>query len=166
MALKTKPREGADNIRLELSERSFYRFSLLAGQINKAIGRAYVRRYGRPAHGWRVLTVLGNFGPLSATEITHHNTLEIDKVTRIVDSLVEQGLVTRQQDSEDRRRVIVALTAKGKRIYVQIEEMIGQMEHEFLIVLSNQERETLYDILERLKQRGDRVFRPATRWAT
>ncbi|WJR75823.1 MarR family winged helix-turn-helix transcriptional regulator [Bradyrhizobium sp. NP1] len=166
MALKTKPREEADNIRLELAERSFYRFSLLAAQINRAIGRAYVQRYGRPAHGWRVLTVLGNFGPLSATEITHRNTLETDKVTRIVDSLVEQGLVTRQQDSEDRRRVIVALTAKGKRIYVQIEQMIGEMEHEFLIVLSNQEREMLYDILDRLKQRGDQVFRTVSRWAT
>ena len=165
MALKTKPREENDNIRFGMSERSFYRFSLLAGQINRAIERAYVQRYGRPAHGWRVLTVLGNFGALSATEITHHNTLEIDKVTRIVDSLVEQGLVTRQQDNEDRRKIIVALTAKGKRIYIQIEEMIGQMEHEFLIVLSNQEREILYDILDRLKQRGNQVFRTVSRWA-
>jgi DNA-binding MarR family transcriptional regulator len=164
MALKTKPRQETDNIRLNLSERSFYRFSLLAAQINRAIGRAYVQRHGRPAHGWRVLTVLGNFGPLSASDITHHNTLEIDKVTRIVDSLVEQGLVTRQQDSEDRRKVIVALTARGKRTYVQIEEMIGQMEHEFLIVLSSEEREMLYDILERLKQRGNEVFRAVSQW--
>src|ERR1700760_2127058 len=108
MALKTKPRQEADKLSPNLSGRSFYRFSLLAAQINRAIGRAYVQRYGRPAHGWRVLTVLGNFAPLSATEITSHNTLEIDKVTRIVDSLVEQGLATRNQDSEDRRKVIVA----------------------------------------------------------
>jgi DNA-binding MarR family transcriptional regulator len=90
--------------------------------------------------------------------------LEMDKITRIVDSLVEQELVTRQQDSADRRRVIVALSGKGKRINAQIEQMIIEMEREFLIVLSPSEREHLYEILDRLRVRGDQLFRVKQPW--
>ena len=88
----------------------------------------------------------------------------MDKITRIVDSLVEQGLATRQQDSADRRRVIVALSAKGRRINGQIEQMITEMEREFLIVLSSNEREHLYEMLDRLKTRGDQLFRVKQQW--
>lgn len=157
----TRParKDEADDIRLDLEQRSFYRFSLLATQINRAVAHAYVHHYGRPALGWKVITVLGHFGPQTATEIHSHTTLETDKITRIVDSLVDQGLATRQQDSDDRRKVIVSLTAKGRRTNVQIEQMIGEMEREFLIVLSTAERAFLYEILDRLKERGSQVFR-------
>ena len=167
MGLKSRriPLEGdGDNIRLDLEQRSFYRFSLLATQINRAIGRAYVQQYGRPANGWKVLTVLGRFGPQSASQINSHTTLEMDKITRIVDSLVEQGLVTRQQDNVDRRRVIVTLSTKGRRINAQIEQMITEMEREFLIVLSSSEREHLYEMLDRLRTRGDQLFRVKQQW--
>ena len=48
-----------NGIRLDLEQRSFYRFSVLATQINRAIAGAYVRKYGRPANGWKIITVLG-----------------------------------------------------------------------------------------------------------
>jgi DNA-binding MarR family transcriptional regulator len=138
--MRTKPKELAeatvsDGIRLELEQRTFYRFSLLAMQINRAVTQVYVPKYGRPANGWKVVTVLGRFGSLSPSQIRAHTTLEMDKITRIVDSLAKNGLATRQQDSADRRRFIVSLSAKGKRINAQIEEMIAAMEREFLIVL-------------------------------
>ena len=76
-------------IRIDLQHRSFYRLSLLATQINRAIANAYIKNFGRPAHAWKVLTVLGAFGPLSASQINSHTTLEMDKVSRIVDRLVE-----------------------------------------------------------------------------
>src|SRR5262245_18611174 len=91
-------------IRLDLEDRSFYRFSLLATQINRSVAAAYVQKFGRPVHGWKVITLLGRFGALTASQIAGHTTLEMDKVTRIVDSLVEQGVALRQQDKNDRRR--------------------------------------------------------------
>jgi DNA-binding MarR family transcriptional regulator len=158
-----KPSE-SDGIRLDLEQRSFYRFSVLAMQINRAVTQAYVQRYGRPANGWKVVTVLGRFGSLSASQIHAHTTLEMDKITRIVDSLVENGLALRQQDSADRRRVIVSLSAKGRRINSQIEDMIAAMEREFLIVLSRDERDTLYGLLDRLQSRGDQIFNAKQGW--
>ncbi|HYG99943.1 MAG TPA: MarR family transcriptional regulator [Terriglobales bacterium] len=43
-------------------------------------------------------------------QIQHHSTVEL------VDRLVNRGLVTRKRGSEDRRQVLVQLTAKGERL--------------------------------------------------
>jgi DNA-binding MarR family transcriptional regulator len=96
---------------------------------------------------------------LSASQIHAHTTLEADKITRIVDSLVEQGLATRRQDKADRRRVSVALSPKGKSVNAGIERMIGEMEQEFLAVLNRSERAMLYKLLDRLQARGQQIFK-------
>ena len=171
MAVKRKPtlvekravRDDA-GIRLDLEHRSFYRLSLLATQINRAIANAYVKNIGRPANAWKVVTVLGGFGAMSASQIHSHTTLEMDKVTRIVDSLVEQGLATRDQDKADRRRVTVALSTKGKKVNAQLEEMIVAMEYEFMVILNRGEREALYEFLDRLQSRADQVFGGKRHW--
>jgi DNA-binding MarR family transcriptional regulator len=151
-------------IRLDLKHRSFYRLSLLATQINRAIAGAYVKNIGRPANAWKVVTVLGGFGPMSASEIHAHTTLETDKVTRIVDSLVKQGIATRGQDRADRRKVTVALSAKGKKVNARLEEMIAAMEYEFMLTLDRKERDALYEFLDRLQARADQVFSGKRRW--
>jgi DNA-binding MarR family transcriptional regulator len=153
-------------IRLDLEHRSFYRLSLLATRINRAIASGYVKNFGRPAHAWKVVTVLGAFGPMSASEINAHTTLEMDKVTRIVDSLIEQGLATRNPDPKDRRKVVIALSARGKRVNAQLEQMIVEMEREFLIVLSRAERETFYNLLDRLQARANQAFGEKRVWKT
>jgi DNA-binding MarR family transcriptional regulator len=154
-----------DGIRVDLQHRSFYRLSLLATQINRSIANAYIKNFGRPAHAWKVLTVLGAFGPLSASQINSHTTLEMDKVSRIVDRLVEQGLATRVQDPNDRRRVVIALSARGKRANAQIEQMIADMEREFLIVLGPDQRESFYALLDRLQARANQIFAEKRLWS-
>jgi len=151
-------------IRLDLKHRTFYRMSLLATQINRAIADAYVSNFGRPAHAWKVITVLGAFGPLSASQINSHTTLEMDKITRIVDRLAEQGLATRNSDPGDGRRVVMALSARGKRVNAQIEQIIAEMEHEFMIVLPKNDREAFYALLDKLQARADHIFSKRKIW--
>lgn len=156
--MKAVMRSPSDGIRTDLAQRSFYRFSLLATMINRAVTRAYVQTYGRPANGWKVVTVLGRFGPLTASQIHDHTTLEMDKITRIVDDLVDRQIARRQRHKTDRRRVIVSLSGKGKRMNAKIEKTIAALEREFLIVLNRSEREALYGLLDRLQSRGSDIF--------
>jgi hypothetical protein len=60
--------------------------------------------------------------------------------------------------------VIVALSPKGKRVNAEIEKMIAEMEREFLIVLSKSDREVLYDLLDRLRVRGNEIFSVKQDW--
>jgi DNA-binding MarR family transcriptional regulator len=147
-----------NGIRLDLEQRSFYRFSVLATQINRAVTSAYIKQYGRPANGWKIITVLGRFGTQSVSEIHAHTTLEMDKVTRVIDALLIGGIAIREQDKADRRRVLVTLSPKGRRINAQIEDMIGRMEREFLIMLTPRERESLYNLLDKLQLRANQIF--------
>ena len=163
--MKAVMRSPSDGIRTDLAQRSFYRFSLLATMINRAVTRAYVQTYGRPANGWKVVTVLGRFGPLTASQIHDHTTLEMDKITRIVDDLVDRQIARRRRDKADRRRVIVSLSGKGKRMNAKIEKTIAALEREFLIVLNRSEREALYGLLDRLQSRGSDIFAVKHGWA-
>lgn len=47
-------------------------------------------------------------------QLRHHSTVEL------LDRLEARGLVRRQRSIEDRRRVLVALTAKGERVLAQL----------------------------------------------
>ena len=161
---KTAEVKFSGDIRLDLEHRSFYRLSLLATHINRAIANNYIKNFGRPAHAWKVMTVIGAFGKLSASQINFLTSLEMDKVTRVVDRLVEQGLVTRVQDPDDRRKVVVALSARGKKVNEQIESMIGSMEREFLTVLNRNEREVFYACLDKLQVRAEQVFAKGSVW--
>jgi len=155
---KNKPIAAPDDIRLDLEERSFYRFSILATQINRSVTRAYVKHYGPPANAWRILAVLNKFKSQSPSDLKHHTTLETDKITRIVDNLVERGFVLRKQDQLDRRRVVISLSAAGRRTTRHLEAIISKMEHEFLTALNAAERQRLYELLEKLKTRADQIF--------
>jgi DNA-binding MarR family transcriptional regulator len=152
------PAPEPDDIRLDLEERSFYRFSIMATQINRAVARVYVRKYGPPANAWKILAVLNKYKVQSASELKTHSTLEMDKITRIVDNLVERGFVVRKQDQLDRRRVVIRLSPAGKRLARYLEDAIAAMEYEFLGALTATERRTFYELLEKLKARADQIF--------
>lgn len=153
-----KEAETARGVRIDLDQRAFYRFSILAVQINRCISGMFVEMFGRPANSWKVLTVIGRFAPISPTAVTHHTSLEPDAVARLLNSLVERGLVLRRQEKSDRRRAILTLSAKGQRVFDQLEMKISLLELEFLSVLDAAERDALYETLAKLQDRAQAVF--------
>jgi MarR family 2-MHQ and catechol resistance regulon transcriptional repressor len=69
---------------------------------------------------FRVLEVLLNMGPLPVNTIGPKVHLTPGSISVAVDRLLEKGLVTRAESSEDRRVRIVALTKGGKDLIVPI----------------------------------------------
>lgn len=65
---------------------------------------------------WRVLRVLYEQGPLDSTTLADEACLLMPSLTRIVQSMVQNGYVTRTEHEEDRRRQTVAIAPKGKAI--------------------------------------------------
>ena len=66
-------------------------------------------------------------------------------ITVTINRLIEQGLVNRYHDREDRRAVIIELTKKGT--------IIARNEHiaKYLSLLEFQEKEKLLQLLEKLR---------------
>lgn len=161
--MKDKSQPGV--IRFDLEERSTYRFWLLVTQMQKCLAQFYVATFGRPVNAWKIVMVVGRRPHISAAEAGRQTDLEPDKVTRIVDRLVEQGLVDRSQESRDRRRVRLSLTAAGRKVYRQINDVRQAIEVDFLGALTASERDTLYHLLDKLQARAATMFSGPRPWS-
>lgn len=69
---------------------------------------------------WRCLDILGTRGPLTAGQLATASHLTTGAVTAVVDHLEAAGLVRRQRDTVDRRRVIIETTEEVARRAVPI----------------------------------------------
>jgi DNA-binding MarR family transcriptional regulator len=63
-------------------------------------------------------------GGLTMNELSKAVNLEISTMTRMVDQLVEKGLVERQTDAKDRRVVRVGLTEGGSKLHKKLTDAL------------------------------------------
>jgi MarR family transcriptional regulator, organic hydroperoxide resistance regulator len=68
------------------------------------------------------ITVIGQAEPLSLKELGDLLIAEAGHPSRLVDRLVGAGYVERFAATEDRRRIVLSLTRKGRRLAAKIEE--------------------------------------------
>lgn len=96
--------------------------SVKAGQraLERITDEAF-RPLGLTAAQGDALTVLAQAGPLSLKELGSLLIAEAGHPSRLVDRLVEAGLVERRPSEEDRRRVVLSLTPAGKRLAKRVE---------------------------------------------
>ena len=96
--------------------------------IMRTVGRA-VRHGGSEvsAQQYRLLNVIG-FAPRTPTLLARIQGVTPATATATVNTLEQRGWVSREHDSDDRRRVIVSLTDEGRAVLdrAQMVEMVRQ----------------------------------------
>jgi DNA-binding MarR family transcriptional regulator len=73
-----------------------------------------LRAHGSGIDQWRVLSLLAERGGQPMTAVAEHAMLLAPKLSKLVDRMVAANLVLRRPDVEDRRRVLVAATDRGR----------------------------------------------------
>jgi DNA-binding MarR family transcriptional regulator len=149
--------------RVSPEERVGQRLSVIAKRLDQALAAMHVK-LGISVNNWKIMSVIASFGPLSATVLGARTSLDPDKVTRAVDTLVDRGYVIRKHDEADRRRVVLTLSAKGRRAHVRIEAVASTMEAEFLSVLTGEEYRSLLSALSTLEQHSSIMFSRREGW--
>ena len=93
----------------------------LAARLNELVGRLS-RRLRRSYHESRItparlsaLTAVVSDGPLTAGQLARSEQVSAPVVTRMLDALEGDGLVTRSADAGDRRIVRIQATERGRR---------------------------------------------------
>lgn len=132
-----------------------YRLSILANTVSNAIARDYQDRFGLTVPEWRVMAVLGRFGPDAATGICARTAMDKVTVSRAMTRLINRGLITRSSDSEDRRRTIAKLTRQGRTIHNKIVPVALAHEANLADALSATEAKTLDRLLAKLQDAAD-----------
>lgn len=112
---------------------------------------ARTRTIGVTRPQWRVLLVIARLDRPSQSEVAE--LLDVERITlcRMVDRLAEIGLVERRADPADRRVWRLHLTDKALPLIDRLSEIGEELESELLSVLTLEERNTLTDLLTRLR---------------
>ena len=78
--------------------------------------RPMLVRHGITEQQWRVLRVLGDEGPLGATEVAERASILGPSLTRIIKTLEQRAMITARRLPEDGRRVSLEIAQRGEAV--------------------------------------------------
>lgn len=142
---------------LILSEFLPYRLSVLSNTVSRGLARLYSEQFAMTIPEWRVMAVLGSFGPMTANEVAARAAMDKVQVSRAVSRLLKAGRLSRAEDPGDRRRAVLDFTSQGRAVYQEIVPLALARERVLLDGLSDEDRATLDRVLQTLLDRGQAI---------
>lgn len=130
----------------------------LDGQIGFLLRRAQQRHLSIFARGipgltptqFAALAKAFELGPLSQAEMGRATAMDAATIKGVIDRLEARGVLSTAPCGDDRRRVLVRLTAAGERLYASIAGQAAAISDETLAPLTLGERATLLQLLEKI----------------
>ena len=129
-----------------------YRLSILSNKVSGIIADTYRGKFGLSITEWRIMAVLGEYPNVSADFVSAKTQIEKSNISRAISKLLERALISREFDTQDRRRSVLSLSETGWSVYDEIVPISYEYEEKLLRCFSEQERETLSDLVGRLYQ--------------
>lgn len=99
---------------------------------------------------WTTLVALHDGRIDTATDLARNICHDAGSLTRLIDQMVERGLVSRERDEADRRVVRLALTPRGHKTVEALAPRLMEFWNSLLGAFSREEVDTLIALLTRL----------------
>ncbi len=109
-----------------------------------------VKAQGVKVQTWRVLACLIDRPGLMLTELAQFVLLEQSHLTKIIDQLQISGLVDKQHDTTDRRKIKIYITDRGRELVAPLITTAKSHEREATEILTRAEEKNLKAILHKL----------------
>ena len=100
-------------------------------------------KFGLSLAEWRLLAIASSIGPCTASEIGKAGEIDRSELSRAMRKLEPSGLVTREQDPNHGKRLIITPTAKGLELADRIKAERRHFFEKIMSGLSRQERDQL-----------------------
>ena len=100
---------------------------------------------------FRILAFLKRREGASLSDLAEHQGLSLPSISRMIDGLVQRGLVRREDSRQDRRRVILALTEEGRQTFESVAETARARMAEKLDSLSAEESAAVAEAMRLLR---------------
>ena len=94
-------------------------------------------------HYMMIMRLIQESGPLSSSEIGETLSISKSQMTHSIDKLITLGMVEREHGTEDRRKIEISLTDKGRSMLEQVDETINNHLRDRMEMLSDGELEKL-----------------------
>jgi len=111
---------------------------------------AHLRELGISPSKWRLLVNIYERPDIPITLLAKHALYEQSRVTKLVDQLCAEGLAVKSVGKEDRRKVLLNLTAKGEAVLTPLIAQALHHEEQLLSELESSDVKLLKSILSKL----------------
>lgn len=129
------------------------KYNLLAGRVPLLLNRFLSQNFkARGIHltreQWSVLAVLWKTDGCSQQLIADTTSRDKPSITRLIDNLVKEGYVTREQHESDRRTNLIYLTEKGRDVETPVMEVVDETIGKATLGLSEMQIEVIKDAFQ------------------
>lgn len=132
---------------------------LLAGHRRSWAERC--QAHGLSIIGFQVLALLEMHGPSTMGHLADQLGVAMSNATGIVGRMAERGIVARQHDDEDRRRVLVDLTEDGRDLVGEIEAQRREQMARLIGALDTTQQQRLLQVVHDLHDAAATLVEPA-----
>ncbi|TKR53403.1 winged helix-turn-helix transcriptional regulator [Allopusillimonas ginsengisoli] len=139
---------------VEMTQLLAYRLHKVANQISRSAAMRYRREFDLSLWEWRTIALLGGRGAMSLNELAKIAGLDKGQVSRVASGLTSRGMVLREVNEIDTRKISLSLTPTGQKIYKRLNRVSNQRNTEFTECLSLSERNSLNGLLEKLERKA------------
>jgi len=137
--------------RLDLLSFTPFRLNRLAAEFSQVLAADY-ERFGIDIPEWRVLATLGQHATArSAQYVVTCTRTHKSRISRAVAHLVELGLVARGESDDNRREVMLTLTAPGRAVYEEMVPILLGREQAVMACLTEAEAQAWSRLLTKLE---------------
>ena len=136
-----------------ITEHLAYLLAQASREINRQL-EARLRQEGVPIEQWRILKILSDgkghsMGELAEAVLLNHPTL-----TKMIDRMVSDALVYRAQDPDDRRKVLMYSSDRGKTLTQRLNSLAQSQETHIAENYGDRATADLKRLLETLIERA------------
>ncbi|WP_234193229.1 MarR family winged helix-turn-helix transcriptional regulator [Pseudacidovorax sp. NFM-22] len=137
---------------MELEDHIFFLCTQVVYRRDRAL-QDVLRPFGLLTTEWRTLGTLHSRGPMAMQDLAQWTAYERTRLTRMLHGLEERGLVTRGGVEHDGRAVVVAISAKGRRLYARAEKAVSALTDDILSVCPPAEVDRMRAALQAMRER-------------
>lgn len=129
-----------------------YRLNRLGTTVSERLKGVYSKKFGLTIPQWRVLSTLGQFERLTATEIGAHSAMHKAKVSRAVRDLELRRWLNRRGTEQDRRFEMLELTTTGRKAYDAIVPDMAGFEEDMRVTMGTRQTRVVLEALDSLEK--------------
>jgi DNA-binding MarR family transcriptional regulator len=111
-----------------------------------------LEKYGLTRGQPRVLRHLANHPSITQKELITHMDIRPATLTRMLQRMEKNGLISRTPSKNDQRVMTITLTDLGYQAHLTSEQVHQDMEDQLLALITEEERDTLCRVLKKINR--------------
>ena len=135
---------------IELIDFFPYQLSVVANRVSQSIAKIFKEKFDLQIPEWRILVTLYSVDEMSFTEVTDRTSMDKTRVSRAQRRMIDLGLIEAAIDEEDKRKVNLSLTEKGREICREIIPEAKARDAWLQEVITPEEQKQLEGIMSKL----------------